>query len=49
MSISKNNARTLITIDKKLKEEAEKKAKAENRSFSNYVISLILEDLSKKK
>ncbi|HAS73281.1 MAG TPA: DNA-binding protein [Clostridiales bacterium UBA8960] len=48
MSISKENARTLITIDKKLKAEAEKKAKSESRSFSNYVVLLIKNDLNKK-
>lgn len=48
MSISKDNVRTLITIDKKLKEEAEKKAKMESRSFSNYVVALIKKDLENK-
>jgi predicted HicB family RNase H-like nuclease len=35
------NTRILITISKELKKKLEKKAKAENRSMSNYIVTII--------
>lgn len=41
MTISDDNTRTLITIPKKLKEELEKIADDENRSFNNLVVTVL--------
>jgi predicted HicB family RNase H-like nuclease len=41
MSISKDNTRTQITIPKDLKKQLEDKAKLENRSFNNLVITVL--------
>ncbi|EPY6472523.1 ribbon-helix-helix domain-containing protein [Clostridium sporogenes] len=41
MTISKDNTRTQITIPKTLKEQLEKVAKAQNRSFNNLVITIL--------
>ena len=41
MSISENNTRTLITLPKDLKTELEEKAKQENRSFNNFVVTIL--------
>lgn len=43
MTISKNKTRVLITIDTELKERAEEVAKKQDRSLSNYIVSLIRE------
>lgn len=43
MAISENNTRTNITIPKDLKALLEKKAKEENRSFNNLVITVLQE------
>lgn len=45
MTISSNNTRTNITIPKDLKEKLENKAKEENRSFNNLVITILKEYL----
>ena len=45
MAISEENTRIQITIPKELKEKLEEKAKSENRSVSNYVVTLIQKDL----
>ena len=37
------NTRVLITIPKELKEQLEKLAKEDNRSFSNYVVNILKE------
>ena len=47
MPISDKNTRTLITLPKVLKEKLEEEAKEENRSFNNYVLT-ILENREKK-
>lgn len=36
------NTRTQITINRKLKSELEALARADNRSFNNYVINVLL-------
>jgi predicted DNA binding CopG/RHH family protein len=47
MVIAKTNTRILITISKDLLEKLKAKADAENRSISNYVVTLIQKDLEK--
>ena len=49
-SISNENTRTNITISKELKAQLEELAKQDNRSFNNYVITVLKEhvdDLNK--
>ena len=41
MTISNDNTRIQVTISKKLKKQLEKQAKLENRSVSNYIVTLI--------
>lgn len=42
-SISNENTRTNITISKDLKAQLEELAKQDNRSFNNYVITVLKE------
>jgi tartrate dehydratase alpha subunit/fumarate hydratase class I-like protein len=49
MAVSNENTRILITYPKDIKPKLEKKAKAENRSVSNYVLNLILKDVESSK
>lgn len=46
MAISEENTRIQVTIHKDLKKQLEEKAKAENRSVSNYIVTLIQKDLA---
>ena len=46
MAISKENTRIQVTMPKKLKEQIEEKAKLENRSVSNYIVTLIQKDIA---
>ena len=46
MAISKENTRIQVTIPKNLKEQIEEKAKLENGSVSNYIVTLIQKDLA---
>ena len=41
MSISKNNTRTQLTINKDLKRQLEELALKDNRSFNNLVITIL--------
>lgn len=41
MSISKNNTRTQLTINKDLKKQLEELALKDNRSFNNLVITIL--------
>lgn len=41
MTISKDNTRTQLTISKELKQQLEKMAKEQNRSFNNLVITIL--------
>ena len=41
MSVSDKNTRTLITMPKELKAKLEEEAKKENRSFNNYVLTIL--------
>lgn len=45
MAVAKDNTRIQVTIPKKIKKQLEKKAEENHRSVSNYVASLIIEDL----
>ena len=45
MAISEENTRIQVTTPKDLKKQLEEKAKAENRSVSNYIVTLIQKDL----
>ena len=45
MAISEENTRIQVTIPKDLKKQLEEKAKLENRSVSNYIITLIQKNL----
>ena len=47
MTISDKNTRMLVIIPKELKKQLGKKAKENNRSVSNYVVTLIQKDVSK--
>ena len=42
-SVSSENTRTNITISKELKVQLEELAKQDNRSFNNYVITVLKE------
>lgn len=44
MAISDKNTTMLVIIPKDLKEKLERKAKENNRSVSNYVVTLIQKD-----
>lgn len=46
MTISKENTRTNITIQKELKAQLEEIAKNENRSFNNLVITILKDYVS---
>ena len=41
MTISKDNIRTQLTINKELKKQLEKLANKDNRSFNNYIITVL--------
>lgn len=47
MAISNENTRIQITLPKDIKKQLEIKANKNNRSVSNYVLTLILKDLDK--
>lgn len=44
MTVSKDNTRIQITISKDLKKKLEKRAEENNRSVSNYIVTLIMKD-----
>lgn len=48
MAISKDNTRVQVTMPKDVKENIEAKATKSNRSLSNYILNLIIEDLKKE-
>lgn len=48
-TISSENTRTNITISKELKAELEQLAKEDNRSFNNYIVTILKEHVSKIK
>lgn len=47
-SISSENTRTNITISKELKLKIEQLAKEDNRSFNNYIITILKEHVESK-
>jgi len=48
MTISKNKTRTIITIEKSVKEELTRIAKEENRSLNNLIETILKEYLANK-
>lgn len=48
MTISKNKTRTIVTIEKSVKEELVQLAKEENRSLNNLIETIIKEYLVNK-
>lgn len=48
-NISSENTRTNITISKELKSQLEELAKQDNRSFNNYVITVLKEHVDSLK
>ena len=48
MAVTKDKARVVTYIHKSLKSQAEKAAKQEGRSISNYIEQLIKQDVEKK-
>ena len=48
-SISSENTRTNITISKELKKQLEELAKNDNRSFNNYIITILKEHVDNLK
>ena len=48
MSISKSKTRTIITIEKSVKEELTRIAKEENRSLNNLIETILKEYLANK-
>lgn len=48
MSLKSDKTRILVNIPLDLKNKAEKIAEMENRSLSNYVVTLIQKDVEKK-
>lgn len=49
MSISEENTRIQVTLNKELKASLKKKAQADGRSVSNYVVKLIYNDVADSK
>lgn len=47
MTISKDNTRTQITIQKEMKKQLEQLSKEQNRSFNNLVITILKDYLDK--
>ena len=43
--ISDKNTRVLITLPKDLKEQLEKRAKLENRSLNNLILTILLKEV----
>lgn len=48
MSLKSDKTRILVNIPLDLKKEAEEIAETENRSLSNYIVTLIQKDVQKK-
>lgn len=46
MALADKNTRIQITIPKELKKQLVKKAKKDNRSTSNYIVTLIQKDIA---
>lgn len=43
--VSKDNIRIMITIPKELLEKIQKLAKADNRTISNFIVSILLKNI----
>ena len=48
MSISKDKTRTLITISKELKQQLEDLSSKDNRSFNNYIVTILTNHTKKE-
>ena len=48
MTISNDKTRTMLTVEKKLKEQLEKEAKEQNRSFNNLIETILKDYLASK-
>lgn len=47
MTISEDKTRTMLTLEKEVKKELERKAKEQNRSLNNLIETIIKEYLAK--
>ena len=47
MAVAESNTRTMITLPKELKKELDERAKSENRSFNNLVVTVLKEYIAK--
>ena len=47
MAVAETNTRTMITLPKELKAALEERAKQENRSFNNLVVTVLKEYMAK--
>jgi len=47
MAISDKNTRVLVTMPKDLKDKLEKKAKDENRTVNNLILTILLREADK--
>ena len=47
MTISNNKTRTMLTLNKELKKQAQEQAKKENRSLNNLIETALMEYLKK--
>ena len=47
MAISDKNTRVLVTMPKELKDKLEKKAKDENRTVNNLILTILLKEADK--
>lgn len=43
--VSKDNIRIMITIPKEILEKIQKLAKADNRTISNFIVSILLKNI----
>jgi len=48
MTISNDKTRTMLTVEKKLKEQLENEAKEQNRSFNNLIETILKDYLASK-
>lgn len=49
MTVGKDKVRTLISINKELKNQLQELAEKDNRSFNNYVINVLINHVENEK
>ena len=49
MTVGKDKVRTLISINKELKNQLQELAKKDNRSFNNYIINVLINHVEYEK